>query len=186
MEYAGVGLRCVAVLIDLVVLVVVMMVIGLATGGAYSTTDNNGTHQVGVQAGGWWPFLVFFGYYVVFEAVSGRTIGKRLVGLRVVDKDGDSISWGQALGRNLLRVFDAFLFYFVAAIFVWSSSRRQRLGDRAANTFVIHDRGKHWEGARAAPMAAEQPQHAAAADNTTYYTHERFIEDISRAKRVSD
>lgn len=186
MEYAGVGLRCVAVLIDLVVLVVVMMVIGLVTGGAYSTTDNNGTHQVGVAAGGWWPFLVFFGYYIVFEAASGRTIGKRLVGLRVVDKDGDSISWGQALGRNLLRVVDAFLFYFVAAIFVWSSSRRQRLGDRAANTFVIRDPGERGEHARVAPVASAPQQHAAAGDPTNYYTHERFMEDIDRAKRLSD
>ena len=184
MEYAGVSLRFVAVLIDAIILLVLILVLALFTGGWYSTTTENGVHAVGVNADSW-PLLVFLGYYVVFEAVSGRTIGKRLVGLRVVDDDGDSISWGQALGRNLVRVVDAFLFYFVAAIFVWSSSRRQRLGDRAANTFVIRDQGERREP-RVAPMASQQGQHAAAGDSTNYYTHERFMEDIDRAKRLSD
>jgi uncharacterized RDD family membrane protein YckC len=178
MEYAGVGRRFVAVLVDFVVLTVV---IALA-GGAYSTSDN-GTHSVGVQAEGWWPFLIFLGYYVIFEALTGWTIGKLVMGLRVVDQNGDSISWGQALGRNLLRVVDAFLLYFVAAIFVWSSSKRQRLGDRAANTFVIRARGDSRERARVTPLAFEEPQYAAAADDGTYYTHERFMEDLGRVKR---
>jgi uncharacterized RDD family membrane protein YckC len=185
MEYAGVSLRFVAVLIDAIILVVLILVLALFTGGGYSTTDN-GTHQVGVAAGGWWPFLVFFGYYMVFEAVSGRTIGKRLVGLRVVNEDGDSISWGQSLGRNLLRVVDAFFFYFVAAISVWSSSKRQRLGDRAANTFVIYDRGDRREPARLAPVTSAPQQHATTGDSANYYTHERFMDDIDRAKRVRD
>ena len=179
-EYAGVGRRFVAVLIDLGV----FFVIGLLAGGAYSTSDS-GTHRVGVEAGGWWPFLIFIGYYVVLEALTGKTIGKLVMGLRVVAEDGDAISWGQALGRNLLRLVDALFFYFIAAIFVWSSSKRQRLGDRAANTFVILDRGERRERARVTPIAFEEPQPVAAADNTTY-THERFLEDLARAKRVSE
>jgi uncharacterized RDD family membrane protein YckC len=167
MEYAGVSLRFVAVLIDAIILVVLILVLALFTGGWYSTTTENGVHAVGVNADSW-PLLVFFGYYVVFEAVCGRTIGKRLVGLRVVNEDGDSISWGQSLGRNLLRVVDAFFFYFVAAISVWSSSKRQRLGDRAANTFVIYDRGDRRESARLAPVASAPQQHAATGDSANY------------------
>jgi uncharacterized RDD family membrane protein YckC len=177
MEYAGVGRRFVAVLVDMVVLTVVLAVFG----GAYSTSDN-GTYRVGVEAGGWWPFLIFIGYYVVFEALTGWTIGKLVMGLRVVDEHGDSISWGQAVGRNLLRVVDALFFYFIAAVFVWSSSKRQRLGDRAANTFVIRGRGERRERARVTPIAFEEPLPVAAADDTTY-THERFLEDLARAKR---
>ena len=179
MEYACVGRRFVAVLVDMAV----FLVIALLAGGAYSTSDG-GTQRVGVEAGGWWPFFIFIGYYVVFEALTGWTIGKLVMGLRVVAEDGDAISWGQALGRNLLRVVDGLFFYFIAAIFVWSSSKRQRLGDRAANTFVIRDRGERRERARVTPIAFEEPLPAAAADDTTY-THERFLEDLARAKRGS-
>jgi uncharacterized RDD family membrane protein YckC len=179
MEYAGVGRRFVAVLVDLAVFVV----IALLAGGAHST-NVNGTHSSGVEAGGWWPFL-FLGYYVVFEALTGWTIGKLVMGLRVVAEDGDSISWGQALGRNLLRFVDGLFFYLIAALFVWSSSKRQRLGDLAANTFVIRDRGESRERARVKPIAFEVPRPVAAADDTTY-THERFLEDLARAKRVSE
>ena len=178
MEFAGVGRRFVAVLVDMVVFVV----IALLAGGGHSTSDN-GTHGVGVEAGGWLPFF-FVGYYVVFETLSGKTIGKLVMGIRVIAEDGDSISWGQSLGRNLLRVVDGLFFYFVAAIFVWSSSKRQRLGDRAANTFVIRDRGERRERARVTPIALEEPQPLPAANDMTY-THERFLEDLARAKRGS-
>jgi len=180
LEYAGVGRRFVAVLVDLVLFLLVAALLG----GAYSTTEN-GVHRVGIESG-WLSLLIFLGYYVVFEAILGRTIGKVVVGIRVVGEDAESISWGQALGRNLLRVVDALFFYFVAAIFVWSSSKRQRLGDRAANTFVIRDGGEHRGRARVTPLAFEAPQPAAAVDDGTYYTQEQFMEDLGRAKRVND
>lgn len=119
MEYAGVARRCVAVLIDFVGFALVVAL----SGGFYSTTEN-GVHRAGIDAG-WWPFVIFLGYYVVFEAMFGSTIGKLVMGLRLVGEDVDSISWGQALGRNLLRVVDGIFFYFVASIFVWSSPERQ-------------------------------------------------------------
>ena len=61
MAYAGVGPRFVAVLIDGVLFFVLTVVIASLTGGAYSRTDN-GTHEFGVRAGGWWPLLLFFVY----------------------------------------------------------------------------------------------------------------------------
>ncbi len=185
MEYAGVALRFVAVLIDVAILVVLVLGIALFTGGAYSTGED-GARTVGIQANGWWPFLVFFAYYFVFEATAGRTIGKRAVGLRVVDENGDWIGWGQSFVRNLLRIVDALFFYLVGAIAVWSSPKRQRVGDRAANTFVIHDRGEHRERARFTPTPYEPPEPAAPVDSASYYTADRFMEDLARAKRVED
>ena len=39
--------------------------------------------------------------------------------------------------RNILRVVDGLFFYLVGAIFALTSSRGQRLGDRAAHTLVV-------------------------------------------------
>ncbi|MFL5661319.1 MAG: RDD family protein, partial [Ktedonobacteraceae bacterium] len=70
----------------------------------------------------------------------GATLGKMVVGLRVVKLDGSPISWSESVIRNLLRIIDGIFFYLVGAIFVWTSPRKQRLGDRAASTVVIRRR----------------------------------------------
>jgi len=54
--------------------------------------------------------IVFFGYFIVMEAMWGATLGKMMLGLRVVKTDGSPIGWSQAVTRNLLRVIDG-LFY---------------------------------------------------------------------------
>ena len=74
MEYAGVALRFVAVLIDGLVLIPLLLVLALVFGDRYSTSEN-GTHTVGVTAGGWWPLLVILAYYVASETLTGKTIG---------------------------------------------------------------------------------------------------------------
>jgi uncharacterized RDD family membrane protein YckC len=181
MEYAGVALRFVAVLIDGLVLIPLLLVLALVFGDRYSTSEN-GTHTVGVTAGGWWPLLVILAYYVASEALTGKTIGKRAVGLRVVDASGEPLGLGQALVRNVLRIVDAILFYLVAAISVWTSSERQRIGDRVANTVVVHDRGDLPERVRLTPPPFDGPETPRADDSTIYYTQDRFLDDLARAK----
>jgi uncharacterized RDD family membrane protein YckC len=77
------------------------------------------------------------GYYVLCEAATGATLGKRMVGIRVVSEDGKGLTFGAAVVRNVLRLVDGFFFYLVGAIFALTSSRGQRLGDRAAHTVVV-------------------------------------------------
>jgi uncharacterized RDD family membrane protein YckC len=78
-----------------------------------------------------------FGYYIVCEAATGATLGKRMVGIRVVGEDGEHVTFGARVVRNLLRVVDALFFYFVGFISAILSKRGQRLGDRAARTIVV-------------------------------------------------
>jgi len=78
-----------------------------------------------------------FIYYFLLEWIFASTIGKWLLRLRVVKKDGDPCSLGASLKRNLLRFLDWLpLFYIVAALFILASDDRQRLGDRVASTMV--------------------------------------------------
>lgn len=181
MEYAGVPSRFFAVLIDGIVLIPVLLVLALVFGSTYSTSEN-GTHTVGVTAGGWWTVLVVFAYYVVAEALTGQTIGKRALGLRVVDASGEPLDLGQAVVRNVLRIVDAILFYLVAAISVWTSSERQRVGDRVAKTVVVHDRGDLPERVRLTPPPSPGPGRPRFDDSTVYYTQDRFLDDLARAK----
>jgi uncharacterized RDD family membrane protein YckC len=76
-------------------------------------------------------------YYTLCEAATGATLGKRMVGIRVVDEDGARVTFGAAVVRNLLRLVDCLFFYLVGAVFALTSPRGQRLGDRAAHTIVV-------------------------------------------------
>ncbi len=68
----------------------------------------------------------------------GQTLGKRLLGLRVVEASGLRLRPSEIIVRNLLRFVDLLPgLYLVGGISCVLSSRRQRLGDIAAGTIVI-------------------------------------------------
>lgn len=94
-------------------------------------TDPLALGMLGLFAG------IQFVYYFVQEWLFGRTIGKRLFGLRVCRPDGSKITFAQALVRNLLRALDAtFVLSVVGVAFMMITPLRQRLGDVAARTMV--------------------------------------------------
>jgi uncharacterized RDD family membrane protein YckC len=87
-------------------------------------------------------FVIFFGWFIVFETWwSGRTPGKRALGLRVVRDGGFPIDAGAAIIRNLVRIAELALgFYMISAISTLISKENKRLGDFAAGTLVVRDR----------------------------------------------
>lgn len=94
-------------------------------------------------------FLVQWWYGALTEWwLGGQTIGKRIVGLRVLDERGLRIGLVAAVLRNLVRVVD-FLpgFYLVGGVAALLDARGRRLGDLAAGTLVVRERP------RAAPAA---------------------------------
>jgi uncharacterized RDD family membrane protein YckC len=137
---AGLALRFVAVLLDgIIVLLPLSIVVGLLSGGGYAVSGN-GSARAGVNvegAGAWLLLVLAIGYYVAAETLSGATLGKRMVGIRVVGEDGAHVTFGAALVRNVLRPIDFLFFYLVGAISALLSQRGQRLGDRAAHTVVV-------------------------------------------------
>lgn len=131
MQYIGVGWRALATVIDTVLLAIVAYVIAWLSG----TTTEAGFELRGA------PFflmtLIMLAYYITLEGIFGATIGKLMIGLRVVKLDGSAINWRASVVRNLLRFVDGIVFYIVGAILIWTSPQRQRLGDRLADTVVI-------------------------------------------------
>ena len=83
--------------------------------------------------------LLTFAYFVATELVWGQTLGKRLLGLRVVRADGSRADAGPIVIRNLVRLVDWLPFlYIVGGVTVFATGeRRQRLGDLAAGTRVV-------------------------------------------------
>lgn len=89
--------------------------------------------------------LVLIGYPTLVESLSrGRSLGKLVMGLRVVRDDGGSIRFRHALVRALGGFFVDFwalgLLGTVALFVSLFSSKGKRVGDYLAGTVVIHTR----------------------------------------------
>lgn len=88
-------------------------------------------------------FLLEWGYFAICEGLfNGKTIGKQVLGLRVIQLRGHPVSFWGALIRNLLRAADAmpFLLYGVGFVSMLLTRHFQRLGDLVAQTVVITER----------------------------------------------
>ncbi len=81
---------------------------------------------------------IFFIYTCVLEASCGATVGKVIVGIRVV-RTGRHGALSAAAIRNLLRFVDAVGLYVIGAIVAGCSPWRQRLGDLSAGTMVVEE-----------------------------------------------
>ena len=123
-------------LIDVVVLILIGVVFTILFG---ETSSGDGSFSAKLEGPAALAFLATaLLYYGVLEAISGQTLGMRLLGIRVVRAaDGSRASAGQVVARTLLRIVDGIAFYLVGLIAILATgSKRQRLGDMAAGTTV--------------------------------------------------
>jgi uncharacterized RDD family membrane protein YckC len=87
-------------------------------------------------------FFISVAYGIVLEwRWRGQTIGKRVLGLRVIDAQGLRLQFPQIAIRNLMRFLDSLpLLYLVGGAAAFLNRKAQRLGDLAANTVVARER----------------------------------------------
>jgi uncharacterized RDD family membrane protein YckC len=80
--------------------------------------------------------LTVFAYLWLLEAGFGATLGKVMVGIRVMQTSSRSPLTASAI-RNALRIVDGIGFYLVGATVAECSRFHRRLGDLAADTVVV-------------------------------------------------
>jgi uncharacterized RDD family membrane protein YckC len=147
---AGVGSRCLAMVIDSLIqaaIGLIVLIAGALLGLGLGSIVQRATGSA--SSAGLWVFafmilLLFsawYGYFAVFEIVwRGQTPGKRALGLRVISVSGRPITPLQAILRNLLRIIDQLpALYAIGILSVLISARNQRLGDIAAGTVVVRE-----------------------------------------------
>ena len=150
MKYVGVGLRYLALFIDCIVFSIASGILLAISKGVDSVLRVIENTSISFFI---FPIisivrllilllflLIFLGYPIIMEATQGATIGKKVLGLRVVTKDGMPISWKASIIRNLLRIVDHLFGGLIGAVLIWTSPTCQRLGDRVAKTVVIRRR----------------------------------------------
>ena len=91
----------------------------------------------------WWaavaPALaIYLLYHACFEILTGATPGKRLAGVRIADRNGDSPGVVALLVRNALRPIDSLFFYAVGIASALLTREAVRIGDLAAGTVLVY------------------------------------------------
>jgi uncharacterized RDD family membrane protein YckC len=133
---AGPVTRALAFFLDLAVALaiqrVVMLIVAVVT---LVAPDIGGFGAILVQ------FIIFNGYSAICEMLwNGKTMGKHVVGIRVMDERGLRLQPHQVLIRNLVRFVDALpICYALGGAVCFFSPRCQRLGDLAAGTVVVRN-----------------------------------------------
>ncbi len=164
---AGLGSRFLALALDILIQIaanfVLLIVVVLVA--AIPATQRQ-MNSMSDMAGKWFVagiiffyFLLYWGYFSLFEAFrNGQTPGKRVMKIRVIKDSGRQITFFEALARNLLRVVDALPGpYLVGAVSIILTRQNKRLGDLVADTLVIHERVDEFAGYISLPGSRSFP-----------------------------
>ncbi len=85
-----------------------------------------------------WLVLIVVAYFTLFELLFAATLGKALLGLRVVMLDGRRLTFRAVFARNLFRLVDVLpALYIVGFLVAQNTVHEQRVGDILAKTTVV-------------------------------------------------
>jgi uncharacterized RDD family membrane protein YckC len=128
-RYAGFWIRFVAYVID-------GIVVGIAFGIALLSTGQIDVDNGRARSDDGSGLLVLTLYFIVCWALWQRTLGYRVLGLRLVKTDGSPVTWGTAIIRGLMFIVS---FIPLALGLIWAGFNREKQGwhDKVAGTWVI-------------------------------------------------
>jgi uncharacterized RDD family membrane protein YckC len=129
------ALRCVALLIDYIVVIAVPvlgLVLDLLFGGETSKFSNTTAWLI--------AFLLGLSDLIIFPALSGQSLGMMMCGLRIVRKDGSEPSASTVILRNTLGYLATLLTVGIGFLIAVVTPRGRALHDYLFGTVVIFGR----------------------------------------------
>jgi uncharacterized RDD family membrane protein YckC len=134
--YGGLWIRFAANVVDTVVLLLPTLLVSFLYRSV--TPANEEVEKVfvelvdaGLNIAIWWVYTA-----VLLSSPWQATIGMRICGLKIVDYEGQRISFGRATGRFFASCLSALLLCVGFLMIAWTQ-RRQGLHDFMANTLVV-------------------------------------------------
>jgi uncharacterized RDD family membrane protein YckC len=85
--------------------------------------------------------IVTFLYFLLLTKKCGQTIGKRVLGLKVISKTEQPLTWSslifrEVIGRYIVQAFSIlYILYFIVAF----QKQKQGLHDMIGDTYVVHE-----------------------------------------------
>ena len=142
MDYAGFWIRFVAYIIDAIVLTLIKSVIGMVVGFGLTAMVNPDPNLVSLNSGAYAMYNIVslaigVAYFAGLESSSWQaTLGKKALGLIVVDETGSRISIARAIGRYFAKILSAIIL-LIGFIMVAFTERKQGLHDLICKTLII-------------------------------------------------
>ncbi|MEG4227147.1 RDD family protein [Microcoleus sp. N9_B2] len=138
MNYASFWSRCLASLLDDIIVYILAYMAGAVAGSIFGAigvaTTARGFSALGFMVG----VVVAWLYGALLESSPKQaTLGKQALGIVVTDLNGDRISFGRATGRHFAQMLSALLLligYLMAAF----TEKKQALHDIIAGTLVVN------------------------------------------------
>lgn len=134
-QYVGFGRRLVAALLDGLIMMTVSTLIGFILGlsGAVSTSQQSSLSGLSYAIG----LALSIAYYVFYQQRAGQTLGKKALGIKVVDVSGNTPSLMTFFLREIIGKFISSLILGIGYLMVLWDSKKQGLHDKIAGTYVI-------------------------------------------------
>lgn len=129
---AGTGARIGSFFIDAIIFIILYWIFALLMVQLMDSADDFSSLFLGL-------YFCFLAYYFFLEMFSrGQTLGKRIIGLRVIRLDGRDPTPADFLTRAIFLLPDVLLTAGIpAVVLIFTGRKNQRLGDIVAGTAVI-------------------------------------------------
>ena len=143
-QYQGVAIRFVALFIDGIILGIIgYILIFLFAASAITVDTSTGAVSIGpaYYAAVALVIVIELLYFTLLLGRYGQSVGMMAVKIKVVSEaDSGPITYGAAFIRTILLYIDEIPYaipFLLGAILIWTSDKKQRLGDRVAHTVVV-------------------------------------------------
>ena len=144
-KYAGFWFRVIATIIDYIIAIIFVCIVAAITGiilGFSMSVTSSSLEEIKITSnllGFIVGILVPWLYFTLSESSAWQaTLGKKMLGMKVIDMDGNRISFGKANIRYWSKIISAIIFY-IGFIMVAFTERKQGLHDKIAGTLVTKD-----------------------------------------------
>lgn len=88
--------------------------------------------EIELEIHNWHFFVIYNLYYVFFEKITGKTLGKIITKTKVVTMNSEHITWKSVIIRSLARIL-------LFEVFLYLKKYPIGLHDKISNTIVIND-----------------------------------------------
>jgi uncharacterized RDD family membrane protein YckC len=123
-EYMGFWIRLAATIIDYLIITVAIVILRFLVQAVFS-------YLLMLQ------FLLPWLYYWLFVGISGQTPGKMVVGIKVVNAQGNIPGLGCAALREILGKLLSTIALYLGFIWIALDSNKQSWHDKIADTYVV-------------------------------------------------
>jgi len=145
-SYAGFWLRVAASLVDGFIVNLIFALLGFLYFWFFAKNNPSLSNSTSTVMGILY-FIMWILYFPFMESRGGTTFGKKIVGIKVLNANGESVGFLRSLGRNLAKIISA-LILMIGFIMAGFTKKKQGLHDIIASCVVVRTRetsaGKIW------------------------------------------